>query len=113
MLIKKYVKTRKLYKVSFEVSKDELPSSAAVKSLAVLGDFNGWDAMASPLKLNKKGVYTATVELASGGASQFRYLLNGEMWFNDAHADAYAPSGQGTENSVIDLPAVADSGKPK
>jgi hypothetical protein len=102
-----------MYKVSFELPKEELPQGVAVKSLAVLGDFNGWNAKASPLKLNKKGVYTAMVELAPGETHQFRYLLNGEVWFNDADADGYAPSGHGTENGLIDLPVVENGKKSK
>ena len=33
---------------------------------------------------------------------EFRYLLDGEVWYNDTAAAAYAPNEFGTHNSVVE-----------
>jgi hypothetical protein len=45
------------------------------------------------------------VELEPGRQYQFRYLLDGERWCNDWHADAYVANQMGTDNCVAALPA--------
>jgi hypothetical protein len=39
--------------------------------------------------------------LPKGRAYQFRYLVNGQDWQNDWHADQYALNKFGTDNSVV------------
>jgi hypothetical protein len=41
------------------------------------------------------------VELEPGRAYHFRYLINGEYWCNDSHADTYAAGGAGADNGVV------------
>jgi len=101
MLKKKYIKSRDVSKVTFELSSKELPSDLEVQSVHLLGDFNGWDPAATPMNFLKRGAYQTTLELETGQKYQFRYLVNGEHWCNDWEADAYAPSGFGPQNSVL------------
>jgi 1,4-alpha-glucan branching enzyme len=107
MLKKQYIKSRKVAKVTFEVSKDELPEDIAVESVHVVGEFNGWDPTATPMDRRRGGVYRATLELEPGREYQFRYLINGEHWCNDWHADAYVPSPTGGDNCVVVTPSAA------
>ena len=102
MLNKQYIKSRKVWKVTFGVTKDELPQGIKVKSLNLVGEFNGWDLQATPMKRMKDGVYKATLEFVPGTQAQFRYLANGEVWFNDTSADGYTPNGFGEENCLVD-----------
>ena len=106
MLTKKHIKSSNICKVTFEVPKPELPEVADVETVAVAGDFNDWDAAATPMVFSKKKkAYRATVELEPSQEYQFRYLLNGEQWFNDWGADRYIPGPLGEDNCVLQTPS--------
>jgi 1,4-alpha-glucan branching enzyme len=109
MLVKKYVKSRRVSKVTFQVPKAELPEGTEPESVFVAGDFNNWDPWATPMKRDKKSVFKAIVELEPGQAYQFRYLVNGEQWCNDWHADDYVPNGLGEDNCVVVAPIGAEA----
>ena len=61
------------------------------KSVAVAGDFNGWDPSALPMKKGKTG-FSATIELDPDQEYQYRFWVNGERWENDNNADDFVPS---------------------
>ncbi|MFL7869758.1 MAG: isoamylase early set domain-containing protein [Anaerolineales bacterium] len=103
MLKKTYVKSRKVWKVNFELPKEELPQGIRTKRVNLAGDFNHWKHSATPMSLHD-GMYTTTLELDPGHTYQFRYLINGKVWCNDWHADAYIPNSFGEENCIADLP---------
>jgi 1,4-alpha-glucan branching enzyme len=106
MLTKKHIKSRNICKVTFEVSKSELPEVADVETIAVAGDFNDWDSAVTAMVFSrKKKAYRATVELEPSQQYQFRYLLNGEQWFNDWEADSYIPGPLGEDNCVLQTPS--------
>ena len=107
MLKKQYVKSRKVAKITFELPKGELPEGIEVESIHLVGDFNDWDHSATPMVRRKGGIYKATVEVEPGQAYQFRYLVNGEQWCNDWHADGYVPSGFDGDNCVVVAPTAA------
>jgi 1,4-alpha-glucan branching enzyme len=71
--------------------------------LVLVGDFNGWDETATPMKKSKDGTFTVTVEMETGYEQQFRYLADGHIWLNDEAADKYVYSSFGSENSVVNL----------
>jgi hypothetical protein len=104
MLKKVYVKSRKVAKVRFELPKSELPSGVKIREVHLVGDFNDWNTGATPMARNSRGVYTVQLELEPGREYQFRYLANGEHWFNEHHADAYVPGGSGEDNCVLKTP---------
>ncbi len=95
MLKKRFFKTKDTCKVTFE-----LPSGIEAKSAALVGDFNGWDAAATPMK-KVKGVWKVTLELDTGKEYQYRYLVNGTEWHNDWDADKYVPNNVDGDNSVV------------
>ncbi len=99
MLKKKFLKTK--CKVTF-VLPDAIASDAT--SAYVVGDFNNWDETATPMERieTKSGVrFEATVDLKLNEEYQFRYLVNGEEWHNDWHADRYVPNPFSGDNSVV------------
>jgi len=103
MLKRQYLAGGKACKVTFTtdpgVTKD-------AKTVAVVGDFNDWDASTNPMKRRKDGAFTATIKLACNERYQFRYLIDGTVWENDAAADGYVPTPFGDcDNSVIELQA--------
>ena len=99
MITKKKVQKDNTVKIRFE-----LPAETAEQSIAIVGDFNEWDETKDLMKLNKKGGYwTKTLTFDQENEVQFRYLIDGKTWDNDADADRYVPNGFGTENAVLNL----------
>jgi len=97
-LRKRYLKTGELCTVTFSLPK---AGATAVRSVHVVGDFNGWNKHGSPMKKQKNGSFAGSISLASGREYQFRYLLDGERWENDWKADKYVANEYGGENSVV------------
>jgi len=95
MLKKKFYKTKPTCDVTFE-----LPKDVEAKSASLVGDFNGWDESANPLR-KTKGVWKTTLKLEQGREYQYRYFVNGEEWHNDWNADKYVPNNVEGENSVV------------
>ena len=104
MLKKRYIKSRKVWKVTFELPGSEIPEGIEAKSVHVVGQFNDWDPTATPMTRVTGGAFRATLELEPGRGYQFRYLVDGELWWNDWHADGYIPSGFGGDNCVVVTP---------
>jgi 1,4-alpha-glucan branching enzyme len=99
-LEKKFVKAKPVCKVKFSLSGEQYTSAS---SIILVGDFNHWQIGETPLKKAKTGAWSVTLELETGKEYQFRYLVDGTNWENDSEADAFVPSGLGSENSVIQL----------
>ena len=84
-------------KVTFVISEN-----GADGQIAVVGDFNGWDPTATPLRRHR-GRRRASVVVEPGRRYAFRYLAEGGRWFNDEAADDYQPNQHGGSDSVLDL----------
>ncbi len=101
MIEKTYLKTKPQCKVKFT-----LPSEAIGEAtkISVVGDFNNWDASATPLSKKKTGEYSSTLKLDIDQTYQFRYVIDDGSWLNDEMADSYvqSPISQDT-NSVLYL----------
>lgn len=93
---RQFLKTKPICKVTFKFKTE-------AENLVLIGDFNGWDETATPMKKSKDGTFSVTVELESGHEQQFRYLADGKTWLNDEAADKYILSSLGSENSVVIL----------
>lgn len=98
MIEKKYLKSKPICKVKFILPAESVTSG---KTVAVVGDFNDWDTTVNPMKKQKTGVYACTLDLDVNQEYQFRYLVNGEIWLNDADADGYAPSNVSMEQNGL------------
>ena len=100
-ITKQFLKSKPECKVKFSLSADEAGNA---ENAALLGNFNKWDPNATPMKKQKDGGFTATINLPTGQDGKFRYLLDGTRWINDADADAYEYcSFAGGENFVLHL----------
>lgn len=98
-LKKKFLKTKPVCKVGFSVASDDLNGS---KKVFLVGDFNQWDTEARPMRKQKNGSYSITMDLELGREYQFRYLTADGRWLNDPDADRYEFNEYaGTENSVV------------
>jgi 1,4-alpha-glucan branching enzyme len=81
-----------------------LPAALWADTIYVVGDFNGWDERATPLRQTESG-WMVSIELEAGRVYQYRYLVNGNEWHNDWQADGYEPNEYGGDNSVVVTPA--------
>ena len=88
-----------------------LPAAIWADTIYVVGDFNGWDQRATPMRLSDAG-WVAVLELEAGHSYQYRYLLNGDEWHNDWNADGYAPNEHGGDNSLVITPCFASEVEP-
>jgi hypothetical protein len=95
---KAHIMTRNICKVTFR-----LPGEAASKAatVTVVGDFNDWNREVTPLEKLGNGDFAVTVELEAGKEYRFRYLIDGQRWENDWHADKYVEGPYGAEDSVV------------
>jgi 1,4-alpha-glucan branching enzyme len=96
---KQYLKSKSTCKITFR-----LPQTAAAGAsmVTLAGEFNNWDVDQTPMKALKNGDFTVTLELSTGRAYQFRYVVDGQIWINDEAADSYVDSGVGdSHNSVV------------
>jgi 1,4-alpha-glucan branching enzyme len=84
-------------KVTFVLGDDKIDGE-----VAVVGDFNGWDPTATPLR-HEGGQRTASTIVEAGKRYAFRYFAEGRGWFNDEAADDYEPNEYGGSDSIVDL----------
>ena len=98
MAIKKqFIKSKPVCKVSFTVENKD------AQSVAVVGDFNNWNAEEGQLPKLKNGSFKATFEIPSGNSYEYRYFIDG-TFENEAEADDQKWNDfAGAENSVLVL----------
>jgi 1,4-alpha-glucan branching enzyme len=101
-LKKKYLKSKPLCKVTFNLPEKNVNGA---KRVSLLGDFNDWNARkATDMRKLKDGSFTRTLDLEVGKSYQFRYLVDGERWINDPQADRYAASGVDySQNCIVEV----------
>ena len=75
-----------------------LPVEEPAGAVSVVGDFNGWDPYAHPLRKRGNGVRSAVVTVPAGATLRFRYLAEGGVWFDDEAAGV--SDGQGATITV-------------
>lgn len=98
-LKKKYLKTKPVCKVTFNLPKD---AAGDAKAIFLVGEFNNWNTKSLPMKPLKSGGHTITVDLESGKDYQYRYLTDKGAWINDPEADRYEFSAfAGGDNCVV------------
>jgi 1,4-alpha-glucan branching enzyme len=96
MIKKVYTKAGRSCRVTFE-----LPPGLAQRSAQVCGEFNEWKTDCQPMQRRRDGSYRFSVSLTPGREYRFRYLLDGQRWENDTHADGAVPNGFGSEDSIL------------
>jgi len=79
-----------------------VPSAIWADTVHLVGSFNGWSKTRHPMVLGDHG-WEMTLLLPAGKVYEYRYLINGDEWHNDWHADRYVPNIYGGDNSVVDL----------
>jgi anti-sigma factor RsiW len=71
------------------------------RRVSVVGDFNGWDPLATPLE--KAGqVFRAVVPLPPG-RYEYQFVVDGETWLVDPAAHRTVDDGFGGRNGVLEV----------
>ncbi len=73
-----------------------LPAGEPAGPVSVVGDFNGWDPLAHPLRPRANGTRSVAITVPAGTTVHFRYLADGGMWFDDETV----PAGGGPDRAV-------------
>jgi len=97
-VVKQYLKARSVCKVTFRLQCD---GAMGAESVTLVGEFNNWDEKATPMKRQKNGDYTVTLELELDREYRFRYCIDSSKWENDWCADRYEPNPFGGYDSVV------------
>jgi 1,4-alpha-glucan branching enzyme len=74
--------------------------ASEAKSVAIAGNFNGWNAKKTPMKKNGD-VWQAKLELPRG-RYEYRFVVDGN-WVSDPNARESAPNPFGSLNSVVSI----------
>lgn len=69
----------------------------------LVGDFNGWDLSATPMKRGDDGMWYVTLKLPPG-THEFRYYESCGVWHTDYAAFGVVRNEFGEFNSVVDVP---------
>ena len=72
-------------------------------TVAIAGDFNGWDPQANLLEDPEgDGIWTGTIKLEPG-RYEYMFVLDGEKWFPDPNALRYVKDGFGNRNAILEI----------
>ena len=85
-------------KVTFIVTVDERD-----RPVSVVGDFNGWDPLAHPLRKRSNGTRSAAVQLEAGRSYRFKYLAHGDDWFLETDVGTTRADQNGVVDSLLEL----------
>ena len=96
---KQYLKKNGICKITFSLKEN----NANIETVRILGDFNDWNRNCEPMKKLKNSEYSQSINLKSGKAYQFRYLINNSVWEDEPESDNFVPNGveAGEFNSLI------------
>lgn len=78
-----------------------LPGDDPRLPATVVGEFNGWDPAAHPMRRRSNGTWSASATLEKNSRYRFRYRGEDGTWFNDDSADGHVPNGYGSTDCVI------------
>jgi hypothetical protein len=69
-------------------------------SVAVTGDFDGWEGTHGLEDLNGDGVWSGRVAVQPGVHS-YMFLVDGSTWMTDPRAERYSEDGFGNRNAIL------------
>jgi 1,4-alpha-glucan branching enzyme len=84
-------------RVTFEVSR-----TIWADHIALVGDFNDWDTHTCSLQQTHGDEdWHISLDLEAGHSYRFRYLVDGQEWMDDDHADGYVVNPYGGVDCVV------------
>ena len=79
----------------------EIPGTVWAERINLVGDFNGWDRENLPFHYNQRDNWYVELELEKRHEYRFRYLIDGDYWGYDWHADKHTPGDDGSCDSIV------------
>jgi len=73
-------------------------SAPEAQNVSLVGDFNNWDTLVTPMKKDKKGIWKVTVDLKPA-KYEYRFFVDGK-WANDPSCTECVPNDLGSANCV-------------
>jgi len=72
-------------------------------TVAIAGDFNGWNPQTNILEDPEgDGIWTGTLKLEPG-KYEYMFVMDGEKWFPDPNALRYVKDGFGNKNAILEI----------
>jgi len=72
-------------------------------TVAIAGDFNGWNPQMNILEDPEgDGIWTGTLQLEPG-RYEYMFVMDGEKWFPDPNALRYVKDGFGNKNAILEI----------
>ena len=72
-------------------------------TVAIAGDFNGWNPQSNILEDPEgDGIWTGILKLEPG-RYEYMFVLDGEKWFPDPNALRYVKDGFGNKNAILEI----------
>jgi len=72
-------------------------------TVAIAGDFNGWNPQDNLLEDPEgDGIWTGTLKLEPG-RYKYMFVVDGEKWFPDPNALRYVKDGFGNKNAILEI----------
>ncbi len=72
-------------------------------SVAVAGDFNGWDPSCLPMVRQADGAWRAALAVPAPGRHRYKLVVDGTRWLPDPSHALREPDPHGSFNSLLDL----------
>lgn len=85
----------------------EAPEASGV---AVAGDFTDWEPSVRLQDRDGDGVWSGRVPLQPG-IHEYMFVVDGERWITDPHAERYARDGFGNRNAVLTIAHPSDGSR--
>ena len=73
----------------------------AAESVSLVGDFNGWNKTAMPLRRDGSGLWLTEIEAPKVGRHAYKFVVNGQRWIEDPSNGMKVPDNYGGLNSVL------------
>ncbi len=73
----------------------------SASDVRIVGDFNDWDASATPMRRSRAGGVWSVVVPLEPGRHVYAFVVDGKQWVADAAAPRAPESEFGTPNSII------------
>jgi len=73
----------------------------SARSVALAGDFNGWNGALTPLTKDGSGLWFAEIEAPKAGHYRYKFIVDQHRWVEDPSNGMKVPDNYGGLNSVI------------
>jgi 1,4-alpha-glucan branching enzyme len=73
----------------------------AARSVALAGDFNGWNSALTPLVKDGTGLWFAEIQAPTPGRYQYKFIVNDRRWIEDPSNGMKVPDSYGGLNSLL------------